>query len=89
MGLKVFLSAFAVAFLAEMGDKTQLAVIGLSASSRRPWAVAAGAAAALILVTALAAFLGGEIVRAVPEKILRRTAAVLFVLMGVWTWVRP
>ena len=89
MDTKILLSAFATLFLAEFGDKTQLAVITLTASSGKPWAVFLGAAAALAAVTAIGVLLGQGAVRLVPEAVLRRSAAVLFVGIGVWMWVRP
>jgi putative Ca2+/H+ antiporter (TMEM165/GDT1 family) len=85
-GLKVLLSTFALLFVAELGDKTQLAVIIMTAKHKMPLMVFAGAAAALVAVTALGV-LGGELlIRFIPEAILRKAAAVLFVLMGVLMW---
>lgn len=88
MNWKLVLTTFGAIFLAEMGDKTQLAVITLTASSRRPWAVFLGACAALTFVTALGAVLGGTLTRWVPERILSKAAAVLFVVIGLWTWFK-
>ena len=89
MDKTVLLSTFTTLFLAEFGDKTQFAVITLAASSRRPWEVFVGAAAALAAVSALGAFFGEGLLRLVPEVALKRSAAVLFVALGVWMWVRP
>lgn len=86
MDKSVFLSTFATLFLAEFGDKTQLAVINLTASTRRPWPVFLGAAAALASVTAIGVLFGEGIARLVPPLLLRRGAAALFVGMGVWMW---
>jgi putative Ca2+/H+ antiporter (TMEM165/GDT1 family) len=85
-GLKVLLSTFALLFVAELGDKTQLAVISMTAKHKMPVWVFAGAALALTLVT-LIGVLGGEVLtRFIPELVLRKIAAVLFVVMGLLMW---
>jgi putative Ca2+/H+ antiporter (TMEM165/GDT1 family) len=85
-GLKVFLSTFALLFVAELGDKTQLAVISMTAKHKMPLSVFLGAALALALVTLLGV-LGGELLtRFIPEAILRKVAAAGFVVMGVLMW---
>lgn len=89
MDPKVFLTAFTTLFLAELGDKTQLAVICLSASSRKPLSVFLGAAISLSVVTALGALFGHCTAQFVPQNIIKRVAAVLFVGIGIWMWVRP
>jgi Ca2+/H+ antiporter, TMEM165/GDT1 family len=86
--LKTFLASFAALFVAELGDKTQLTVLTLASSTRKPWPVFLGGTAALVLLTALAAALGGVVTRWVPETVLKKTAAALFILLGVWTWVK-
>jgi Ca2+/H+ antiporter, TMEM165/GDT1 family len=88
MDARVLSVAFVTLFLAELGDKTQLAVLTLSASTQKPWTVFLGASAALVLLTALAALLGGVVGRVVPELVLRRASAALFVVMGVWMWFK-
>lgn len=82
----VFLSTFATLFVAEFGDKTQLAVINAVAGTRKPWPVFLGGAAALAAVTAIGVLFGEALVRVVPPLALRRAAAALFVGMGVWMW---
>jgi len=85
-GLKVLLSTFALLFVAELGDKTQLAVINMTAKHKMPLWVFLGAALALVAVTALGV-LGGELLtRFIPEEILRKVAAALFVVMGLLMW---
>ncbi len=85
-GLKVLLSTFALLFVAELGDKTQLAVISMTAKHKMPLYIFIGAALALAAVTALGV-LGGELLtRVIPEAVLRKIAAVLFVGMGVLMW---
>ena len=85
-GLKVLLSTFALLFIAELGDKTQLAVINMTAKHRAPIWVFVGATLALAAVTGLGV-LGGELLtRFIPEAILRKVAALLFVAMGLLMW---
>jgi putative Ca2+/H+ antiporter (TMEM165/GDT1 family) len=85
-GLKVLLSTFALLFVAELGDKTQLAVITMTAKHKMPLWVFLGASLALVAVTGLGV-LGGEfLTRIIPEAVLHKIAAVLFVLMGILMW---
>jgi putative Ca2+/H+ antiporter (TMEM165/GDT1 family) len=84
--LRVLLSTFALLFVAELGDKTQLAVISMTAKHKAPLWIFVGATLALAAVTGIGV-LGGEILtRFIPEMALRKAAAVLFVLMGVLMW---
>ncbi len=88
MDWKVLTSAFWIVLLAEMGDKTQLAAVALAASSRKPWQVWAGAIAALAVSLAVAVGVGAVFSRVIPPAAMRRSAAVFFVLCGVWLWFR-
>ena len=86
--LKIALSTFVLVFLAELGDKTQLAVFNLAIESHSPWAVFLGAGSALFLSTAIAVVLGTIAVRAIPPgftRLLHYLAGALFILVGVWT----
>ena len=84
--VRVLLSTFALLFVAELGDKTQLAVISMTAKHRMPLWVFIGATVALAFVTLLGV-LGGELLtRFIPEMILRKIAAALFVGMGLLMW---
>ncbi|MDD3826963.1 MAG: TMEM165/GDT1 family protein [Anaerolineae bacterium] len=85
-GLKVLLSTFALLFVAELGDKTQLAVISMTAKHKMPLYIFVGAALALAAVTALGVMGGELLTRVIPEAVLRKIAAVLFVGMGVLMW---
>lgn len=85
-GFKVLLSTFALLFVAELGDKTQLAVINMTAKHKAPFWVFAGATLALAAVTGIGV-LGGELLtRFIPEMTLRKLAAALFVIMGLLMW---
>lgn len=83
MNWAVLASAFALVFLAELGDKTQLAAFTLAAKTRRPWEVFIGASAALVVVTGLGVALGDLIRRVLPAKALSVGAAVMFIVVGV------
>jgi putative Ca2+/H+ antiporter (TMEM165/GDT1 family) len=88
MDWKVFLSTFALLFVAELGDKTQLAVISMTSKHGRPWPVFIGATAALALVTLLGVVCGEAICRIVPESLLTKVSAGVFVVMGVLMWFK-
>lgn len=79
---KAFVSTLSLLFFAELGDKTQLAVLGLSGKDH-PLSVFVGGAAALIAVTALGVICGQQLCRLIPEKVLLRLSAGLFIVMGV------
>lgn len=81
--MKIFWITFVTLFLAELGDKTQLSVILLTSKTKSAVWVFAGAATALVLVTLLGVLFGDVLLRYVPEKILKKVAALAFVTIGV------
>lgn len=82
MDWKLALTTFVTVFLAEMGDKTQLATLSFASSGSRV-AVFVGSAVALIATTAIAVLAGGIVARHVPPVWIRRAAGALFLLLGV------
>jgi putative Ca2+/H+ antiporter (TMEM165/GDT1 family) len=78
-----FFKAFAVVFLAELGDLTQLGTAALAARFRSPLTVFAASASALCAVAALAVFLGNRLSRLINPRHVQRVAAVVFALLGV------
>ena len=78
-----FITTFGLVFVAELGDKTQLAVVTQTCKHRRPWAVFWGASLALTAVTALGAVGGRVLGQIVPAPVLRGIAALAFVVMGI------
>lgn len=82
MHLQDALTAFGLIVLAELGDKSQLIVLGL-ATRHPPVPVFVGATAALTLSAALAAVVGETVRNLVPEPLLLLTVAVLFAAFGV------
>jgi Ca2+/H+ antiporter, TMEM165/GDT1 family len=83
MNWKLITMAFGLLFLAELGDKTQLAVFTLVTQHKDPWSVFLGASAALIVVTMLGAFFGHTVTRYVPTVYLQVGAGLLFFGIGL------
>lgn len=83
MDWKLIGTTFAVVFIAELGDKTQLATFGLASQPGSKLAVLLGASAALVATTVIAVLLGDAVGRLVPAHWLKRGAGVLFVVLGV------
>ena len=79
---RVFLSTFALVFLAELGDKTQLATVAMMARSRSPLAVFGGAALALVTITLISVLVSEALLRVVPVAYVSRATGVLFVIVG-------
>jgi len=79
---KLFTSTFALVFLAELGDKTQLAAFTLAASGRSRLVVFVAASLALAASTAIAVLAGEAVARAVPEVWVRRLAGLGFLVLG-------
>jgi Ca2+/H+ antiporter, TMEM165/GDT1 family len=82
MDWKLFLSTFTAVFVAELGDKTQLATLSLAAGGKSRWVVFAGSALALVATSAIAVMGGETIARLVPPLWIRRAAGAVFVGMG-------
>lgn len=84
MDWSLFLSTFTAIFLAEIGDKTQLATLSLAAAGNSRWIVFAGSALALVATSAIAVLTGEALTRVVAPESLRRAAGVCFLILGVW-----
>lgn len=82
-GRSVFLSAFAMIFLAELGDKTQLAVAGL-AGTQAALPVWVGGTLALALTSALGVLAGQTLLRRLPVHVLHRVSGVLFLVLAAF-----
>jgi putative Ca2+/H+ antiporter (TMEM165/GDT1 family) len=81
--LALLASTFATVFLAELGDKTQLAIVSISGTSSRPGAVFAGSALALVLASLLGSAAGGTLTSVIPTDWLQLAAAAGFLLLGL------
>lgn len=75
--------SFITVFLAELGDKSQLAAIALGGSSRHPRAVFLGTAAALIVASFLGVIVGEGTAMLLPSRLVKAIAAVGFLVMAV------
>ena len=85
MDLKVYLAIFGSVFLAELGDKTQLATVCFAADGEcKPWGVFLAASAALVLSTLIAVLVGSQLERLVPTRYLKMGAGAMFVVIGGW-----
>ena len=84
MDFKVMLTTFGMIFLAELGDKTQLATLSFAAESKSLVAVFIGSAGALILACLIAVVLGSGLARVIPADYIKMGAGVLFIVLGVW-----
>jgi putative Ca2+/H+ antiporter (TMEM165/GDT1 family) len=88
MNLRLFATTFSAIFLAELGDKTQLATLAFAGESRAKWTVFAGSAIALVTSSAIAVLAGGWVGRHVPPVWLKRAAGTLFLVLGGLTLLR-
>lgn len=83
----IFASTFATIFLAEIGDKTQLAILLMTAESRNPSIVFAGAGSALIATSLLGVLLGRWLASRIAPRTLERAAgAILLAISAVLLW---
>jgi putative Ca2+/H+ antiporter (TMEM165/GDT1 family) len=87
MDWKVFLTTFGMIFLAELGDKTQLATIMMASKTKLPLSVFIGASLALCLVTMAGVLFGEGLIAIIPQNILKKVAALAFIAIGVWMFV--
>ena len=83
MDWKIFGTAFVTLFLAELGDKTQLAIITMTANTDSKIAVFLGASLALVFVSLLAVVFGGLLSQYIPTEWLQRIVAVAFIVIGI------
>ncbi len=86
MDWKLFLAAFGAVFVAELGDKTQLACMLMTAETRKPWPVFAGTSLALVAVSFLGVMFAHLVCDYIPAALVKKVAAVAFVVIGVLIW---
>lgn len=83
---QAFLTVFVTVFLAEIGDKTQLATMLFSAKGEtNKWVVFAGSASALVLAAAIGVLVGAQLERFVSPATLKLVAGLGFIAVGLWT----
>ncbi len=83
--LGVFGITFLTFFLAEMGDKTQIATIALAAHYSAPWLVVAGTTLGMLIADVPAVFVGDRLATKIPMKLVHTIAAIIFAALGVAT----
>lgn len=89
MDLKVFATVFVTVFIAELGDKTQLATLLFAADrAASRWTVFLGAAGALVVAAGIGVLAGSLVSAYLSERHLNYVAGVGFILIGVWTLMR-
>lgn len=89
MDLKIFITVFITIFIAEIGDKTQLATLLFAADKQvSKLTVFAGASLALIVAAGIGVLAGGIISNYVSEKFLNYLAGTGFIIIGIWTILR-
>lgn len=85
MDLRLFSTVFSTIFVAELGDKTQLATLLYAADASHPkLTVFAASAAALALTSALGVLAGGAVAEHVSPRIVRWVAGLGFIGVGIW-----
>jgi putative Ca2+/H+ antiporter (TMEM165/GDT1 family) len=88
MNRSLFWTTFATIFLAELGDKTQLAAMTATARSGAILTVFFAASAALVCATAIGVAVGGTLFRIIPEHLVKYLVGTAFILMGLWVIVK-
>lgn len=81
----VFGATVVTFFLAEMGDKTQIATVALAARFTDLWAVVAGTTFGMMLANVPAVFFGDRVSRLVPMRVVHAISAAIFAVLGVLT----
>ena len=83
---KQFWVVFLSVFIAEMGDKTQLATMGFSTEQQlTAWQVFLASSMALVISSGIAVVAGSTITRVIPMWTLRVAAGIGFIGIGIWT----
>jgi putative Ca2+/H+ antiporter (TMEM165/GDT1 family) len=83
MDVRLFLTVFGAIFLAELGDKTQLALMAFAAENPAGWlSLLFGSILALTLTSILGVLLGGVVARYIPTGIIHYVAGGLFIIIG-------
>ncbi|MGB9695337.1 MAG: TMEM165/GDT1 family protein [Caldisericaceae bacterium] len=81
--MKEFLTVFGAVFLAELADKTQLAIFSFTANAKNKWMVLLGAVLALSLTSLIAVLFGEFLSKVIPAKTLKIISGVIFIAIGI------
>jgi putative Ca2+/H+ antiporter (TMEM165/GDT1 family) len=79
----IFATTFLTIFLAEIGDKTQLSTLLMSAQSHSPWVVFLGSATALVMTSLLGVLLGSWIASKLSPKTIEKAAGIMLLLISL------
>lgn len=86
--IKAFFVVFLTVFVAEVGDKTQLATMLFAADGKQsPWLVFAASASALVLAAAIGVLVGSQLSRFIAPETLKLIAGIGFIAIGAWTLI--
>ncbi len=89
MDIKVFATVFTTIFVAEIADKTQIATLLYASNAQfSKLTVFIGAALALVAASAIAVFAGALLSQWINENLMAKIAGAVFILVGVWMFIR-
>ena len=84
--VKTFLTVFFTVFVAEIGDKTQLATMLFAAEAKTSkWMIFGASALALVLAAGIGVLVGAQLERFISPRTLRLVAGIGFIAIGLWT----
>jgi putative Ca2+/H+ antiporter (TMEM165/GDT1 family) len=84
--IRAFFTVFTTVFIAEIGDKTQLATMLFASEAKvSKWVIFAGSAAALTLAAAIGVLVGAQLEKLVSPRTLKVVAGIGFIAIGAWT----
>ncbi|GFR35095.1 TMEM165/GDT1 family protein [Thermobrachium celere] len=81
--IKLIISTFITIFLAELGDKTQIATMMLAANSKQKIVIFIGSSLALVCSSLVAVLLGDKLNRLIPAEYIQKGAAIAFITVGI------
>jgi putative Ca2+/H+ antiporter (TMEM165/GDT1 family) len=87
--LGVFGATLVTFFLAEMGDKTQLATVALAAHYATPFVVVMGTTLGMLIADVPAVFVGDRLASRIPMRLVHSVAAAIFAVLGIATLLGP
>jgi putative Ca2+/H+ antiporter (TMEM165/GDT1 family) len=83
MDWKILIATFSTIFLAELGDKTQIAAIIMTSKTNKPLTVFIGSMIAFAVITIIGVAFGGIITKVIPIYLLKVLSAVAFITVGI------
>ena len=83
MDWKILIATFSTIFLAELGDKTQIAAIIMTSKTNKPLTVFIGSMIAFAVITIIGVAFGGVITKVIPIYLIKVLSAVAFITIGI------